>query len=107
MQLLSRFQKQPIVSDAEVKEIQERVQTMRKQVGRRDVELADLFALLGEDERPALREMNEVKRPEITRVWPNQVPELQKTPEEASMPEVTYTYQTWEELRRKGLITLP
>jgi hypothetical protein len=105
MQLFSRFQKRPIVSETEVKDIQERVRTMREQVGRRDIELADLFALLGEDERPALREMNEFKRPEIKRVWPDQVPELPKTPAEAAVPQTTYG--DWEALRRKGFVTLP
>jgi hypothetical protein len=76
MRLFSRFQKQqqPQLSTTEVEEIQERVRTMRQQVGKRDVELADLFALLGEDERTVLREIKEVKRPELERFWPDQIP---------------------------------
>ena len=77
MRFLEKFRKEPAVSDTEVTEIRERVQEMRMRVGRRDVKLADLFALLGEDERPALREMNEVKQPAITRVWPAEVPSSQ------------------------------
>jgi hypothetical protein len=79
-QFIQRFQKQPVVSDTEVKEIQARVRTMREQIGKREVELADLFALLGEDERPLLREMDEVKVPEVERVWPDQVPSLPAMP---------------------------
>lgn len=35
----------------EVTRIRERVQTMREQMGHREVQLTDLFAMLSEDER--------------------------------------------------------
>jgi hypothetical protein len=72
-----RFQKQPTVSAQEVQDIQERVRSMRRQIGRRGVQLADLFALLGEQERPVPPEAQEARRPEVARVWPDQGPSLQ------------------------------
>lgn len=66
--------KTPYITASEIEEIQQRVRSMREQIGRRDIELADLFVLVKEDERPLLREIEEVKRPELERVWPYQVP---------------------------------
>ena len=79
MSLLSKFHshlKKEAPADLEtVRHIQERVRTMRDQLGERDVELADLFALVREDERSQLRKMDEVSVPEVVaRVWPDQVP---------------------------------
>jgi hypothetical protein len=105
MRLFNKLQKQPVVTDTEVKEIQARVRAMRDQIGKRDVELADLFALVGEDERPLLRDIGEVKRPEIARVWPHEVPSSPKATPEAAAP--TVTYGNWEQMRRKGLMATP
>jgi hypothetical protein len=105
MRLFEKLRKQPTVSEAEVTEIKERVRSMRREIGRHDIELADLFALLGEDERPLLREIREVSVPQITRVWPDEVPELPRTPAEAGVPKTTYG--DWDLMRRKGLVTLP
>ena len=106
MRLLDKLKRnKPTVSDSEIKEIQARVRTMRNQIGNRDIDLADLFALVKEDERPLLREIKEVRRPEIARVWPDQVPALEPLDAETNAPKVTYG--DWELLRRKGLVTLP
>ena len=105
MRLFNKRQTQTAITDSEVKNIQERVRTMRRQIGKCDIELADLFALVREDERPVLREIREVRRPEIARVWPDQVPSQPKTMPEVTVPSVTYG--DWELLRRKGLVTLP
>lgn len=75
--LTGRLRKQPTVSEGEVKEIQERVRSMRRQIGRRDIELADLFALLGEEVRPTHSRLVPAQKPEVERVWPDQVPSLQ------------------------------
>jgi hypothetical protein len=68
-----RFQKQPTVGPQEVQEIQERLRSMRSQIGGREVQLADLFALLGEQKRPLPPEAQEARRPEVVRFWPDQV----------------------------------
>jgi hypothetical protein len=82
MRLISRFQhKQPELSDTEVSQIRERVRNMRDEIGRREVELADLFSLVQEDERPVLREMREVHLPEPERFWPDQIPSSKPAPE--------------------------
>ena len=73
MRLLSRFRKEPPADLETIKEIQERVREMRKRIGGNDVELAELFALVREDERPIMREV-EAKQGELQRLWPDQVP---------------------------------
>ena len=104
MRILSRLKKQPAIDDVAVGEIQERVRAMRHQIGRREIELADLFALLREDERPVLREIEPVKRPELERFWPNQVPATLPAPAAAEAPKVTYE---WQAPRVTGLATTP
>ncbi len=106
MALFSRFhRKQPEISDAEVSQIRERVRNMREEVGRRDVELADLFALLQEDERPVLREIQEVKRPELERFWPDQIPSIK--PQSTSMEPQPAAYANLKPFETSDLPTTP
>lgn len=88
MRLIEKLRrKQPTVTNADIEEIQKRVRAMREQVGRRDIDLAELFMLVREDERPLLREIDEVKRPELARVWPEQVPSVS-----TSAPKPTFQF---------------
>lgn len=50
MRIFNRERK-PAARMDEVTMIRERVKTMREQMGRREVQLTDLFAMLSEDER--------------------------------------------------------
>ncbi len=106
MSLFSRFQKhEPAMSDAEVTEIRARVRSMREQVGKRDVDLADLFELVKEDERPVLREIKDVKRPEPERFWPDQVPSSKPSSPNTQAPAAGYG--TWQSARTSSLPTTP
>jgi hypothetical protein len=88
MRLIEKLRrKQPAVTNADIEEIQKRVRAMREQVGCRDIDLAELFMLVREDERPLLREIDEVKRPELARVWPEQVPSVS-----TSAPKPTFQF---------------
>jgi hypothetical protein len=74
MRLFSRRQSEPNPADFEmIREVQNRVREMRQRMGRRCVELPDLFALLREDER-TIMQVVESKRPAAERVWPDQIP---------------------------------
>ena len=105
MRILSRFQHQPKLTTSEITDIQRRVRAMRSQVGDGGLELPDLFSLLAEYERPVLRQGEQVKSPELQRLWPDQVPARPMPSVEASAPEMTCS--DWELLRRKGVVTLP
>lgn len=73
MRFFSRFRKEQPADLETIKEIQERVREMRRQIRRGDVDLAKLFALVREDERPIMREV-EAQHAELERLWPDQVP---------------------------------
>jgi len=73
MRLLPRLHREPPPDLDTVKEIQDRVREMRRRIGRRDVELAELFALVKEDERPILQKL-EARQAVEERLWPDQVP---------------------------------
>jgi hypothetical protein len=95
-------QKKPWPTEAEITQIRERVRTMRLQLGRRDVELADVFALIGEDERLAVAAARETRRQDAPRLWPDEIPANPATQEFDSK----VTYGDWELIRRPGPFTL-
>jgi hypothetical protein len=99
---LFRKSRKPSSADVEVAQIRERVRSMRLELGRRDPGLVDLFALLREDDRPALKKKAQVKQAEADRVWPGDVPA-----NPALQPvEAKVTYGDWELMKRPGPFTL-
>lgn len=73
MRIFSRFRKEPRPDLEAVKALQERVREMRKRIQHGEVELTELFAMIREDERPIMREV-EARPAEQVRVHPDQVP---------------------------------
>jgi hypothetical protein len=101
MRLFGKSRK-PSNAEIEVAQIRERVRSMRLELGRRDPGLVDLFGLLKEDERPALKKTAEVKQAKADRVWPDDVPA-----NPALQPvEAKVTYGDWELMKRPGPFTL-
>jgi hypothetical protein len=102
MRLFGKTQKKPTAAELEVIQIRERVRTMRLQLGRRDAGLIDLFALLREDERPALKKTVQVKHAAEQRLWPDEIPA-----NPALQPiDTKVTYGDWELMQRPGPFTL-
>jgi hypothetical protein len=104
MRLIKKLTKKPTRMEVEVGEIRARVQEMRAAIEQRDVDLADLFAMVGEDERPVLRATLEVKRADVERIWPDEVPSLAPGHPDA---DAKVTYGDWELIRRPGPFTVP
>jgi len=61
-------------TETEIIAIRERTRRVREQIGRRDVKLADLFGLVGEDERYFARpRIEDEAEPELRRYRPDEV----------------------------------
>ena len=102
MRLIGRDKDRATRLDHEVSEIRARVLTMRARLTRRDVELADLFALVGEHDGPVTGARQQTARPPAPRVWPDEVPGSL----EHSHSEPKVTYGDWELMRRPGPFTV-
>jgi hypothetical protein len=101
MRLISRNRQKSARLDHEVNEIRARVQTMRDLWSRREVTLADVFAMVGENDRPPVSANRQPIQPQMARVWPEQV----ATADPDLEPKVTYG--DWELMRRPGPFTVP
>jgi hypothetical protein len=75
--LFDKLHKKPEPKTPEVNELFDRLQSMRRQVGYRDVPLTDLFGLVGHDESRMRRPLVEpAQEKAIQRVHPDEVPTL-------------------------------
>jgi hypothetical protein len=106
MPLFNKFRRKPAIDAAGIEEIRSRVRAMRDQIGRRDIELADLFELVGEDDRMMLQMLAKSPRktPPAQRVWPHEVPSSAPL---AAETEPKVTYGDWELMRPPAKFTVP
>ena len=103
MTVFDRFRRKTEIDTAGIEAIRARVRSMREQIGRRDVELSDLFQLISEDDPKVFKNLS-MTRSELTRVWPHEIPSPRPN---TAPPESKITYSNWDANRPPGKFIAP